>query len=218
MPQNYNREYYLKNKDKFLEWQRKHRLLHKEKIHANRIQYESNPEVNKRINELKRKGRQKTENQIHLKEYRRRSEVKRKARERIKLKRLLTNDIYGKQYYQKRKLENPDKLREIWRRWKKNNPRSHCRDSFEVQMAMNRVRLRDNNTCQWYGCGLKHKATQIHVHHIFPRSEYPDLELVEQYMICYCIEHHAQFHAARGDIYSKLILPNYQERKIIDYE
>lgn len=83
---------------------------------------------------------------------------------------------------------------------------------LDLQFAMNRVRIRDNNTCQWYGCGLQHKITEVHVHHIFPRNEYPELELIEQYMICYCAEHHAQFHAMRGDHYHKFIK---NSRKII---
>lgn len=108
----------------------------------------------------------------------------------------------------KRWLAKPEtkiKRRIYDRRWRMENPRSARYGSYELQDAMNSVRRRDDNTCQWYRCGLKHKATKIHVHHIFPRAEHPELELVEQYMICYCAEHHAQFHAARGDSYSAFI-------------
>jgi len=218
MPQNYNREYYLKNKDKFLVWQRQYRLKNKESVRVNRVRYDS---IYVPLNRDKILARKKQYRLLHpekRKEYNQRPEVLQKQRERVQRKRLLTNSAYDKAYYQKRKLEHPEKLREIWRRAHKNNPRSGSKYSLECQLAMNNVRKRDNNTCQWCGCGLKHKATQIHVHHIFPRAEYPDLELVEQYMICYCVEHHAQFHAARGDIYSKLIAPNYQEREVVDYE
>jgi len=64
---------------------------------------------------------------------------------------------------------------------------------------MNNVRKRDNNTCQWQGCGLTHKQAPVEVNHIFPKSEYPELQLVEQYMICYCLNHHVVWHLYRGD-------------------
>ena len=53
---------------------------------------------------------------------------------------------------------------------------------------------------QWYGCGLTNKEAIIHVHHIFPRKEYPELASVEQYMICYCWEHHNLWHKKRRDV------------------
>lgn len=86
------------------------------------------------------------------------------------------------------------------------NPRSNKHYSIELQSAMSNVRKRDNNTCQWYGCGLTNREAPIHVHHIFPRSEYPELELVEEYMICYCGNHHGLWHRYRGDKCSSLIL------------
>ena len=110
----------------------------------------------------------------------------------------------NKMWYQKNKYKIAIKSRSEGRSGKK--------IPLDLQFAMNRVRIRDNNTCQWYGCGLKHKVTEIHVHHIFPRKEYPELELNESYMICYCAEHHGQFHAARGDYYHKMIK---DQRKLI---
>lgn len=74
--------------------------------------------------------------------------------------------------------------------------------SSEEFVAMMNVRARDNNICKWYGCNSI-KNTQIH--HIFPRSEYPELRCVEKYMICYCKPHHKQWHQARGDKYHNLI-------------
>jgi len=88
--------------------------------------------------------------------------------------------------------------------WRKDNPRSSRDYSIELQVAMNNVRKRDKNTCQWQGCALTHREVPIHVHHIFPRNEYPDLELIEQYMICYCLNHHGQWHRYRGDPVAKL--------------
>ena len=61
----------------------------------------------------------------------------------------------------------------------------------EVIQAMERVRIKQGNTCQWYGCGSK---IDIEVHHIFPRREYPQLAIDERYMICYCDEHHMKWH------------------------
>ena len=104
-------------------------------------------------------------------------------------------------------LNNKQANVEYKREWAKANPRSgNSKDSIELQIAMNNVRKRDNNTCQWYGCNLTHRQAPIHVHHIFPRSEYPELELIEQYMICYCANHHGLWHRYRGDYYANLIL------------
>jgi len=106
------------------------------------------------------------------------------------------------QYY----LNNRDKLIQYQAQWDKENPRSGAGLSYELQDAMNNVRIRDKNTCQWHGCGLTSRQVSIHVHHIFPRNEYQELELVEQYMICYCANHHGLWHRYRGDYYSELIL------------
>jgi len=114
-----------------------------------------------------------------------------------------------KDYKRKKDLEyyhrNPDKFKARQRIYRRENPRSGAGMSYDLQDAMNNVRLRDRNTCQWQGCGLTSKQTSIHVHHIFPKSEYPDLELVEQYMICYCANHHSYWHRMRGDPYSEMI-------------
>jgi hypothetical protein len=78
--------------------------------------------------------------------------------------------------------------------------RSGYSDDMELFLRMNKVRKRDNNTCQWYKCGKSPKdKVIIHVHHIFPRSEYPELMYEEKYMICYCRFHHALWHESRGD-------------------
>ena len=197
----YNKDYYKKNKKMFLEWQRKYRLLHKEHVQQNRRRYDSKNRI--RINELKKQWRLK--NNQHYKAQKSKDDVKyyQKHKERIL--------VYAKQHSQLPHIKA--RRSDLARIWRKNNPRSNRSLYPELQEAMNNVRIRDKNTCQWQGCGLKHKATQVHVNHIFPRSEYPDLELIEQYMICYCVEHHAQFHAARGDVCSKLILPRNQEEE-----
>ena len=67
-------------------------------------------------------------------------------------------------------------------------------------IAENNVKKRDNWSCRWYGCKRsKYNHNTIHVHHIFPISEYPELKYREEYMICYCKEHHREFHEKRGD-------------------
>jgi len=77
-----------------------------------------------------------------------------------------------------------------------------------MQIAMNNVRKRDKNTCQWYNCGLTHRQAPIQVHHIFPRSEYPQFLSIEKYMICYCANHHLMFHYYRGDSFASNFLKN----------
>jgi hypothetical protein len=100
---------------------------------------------------------------------------------------------------------------ETYKKYKRENPQSGHLGYPELYEAMMNVRFRDNNTCQWQGCGKKHwrgKVT-VHVHHIFPRSEYPDYELVEKYMICYCKEHHIEWHEKRGDLNAVNILKSH---------
>jgi len=110
-----------------------------------------------------------------------------------------------RQYARKHRNKNRDRINEHKREYARNNPRSGTNYSIELQIAMNNVRKRDNNTCQWQNCGLTHKETTIHVNHSFPRSEYPELELIEKYMICYCRKHHGIWHEYRGDNYSHMI-------------
>jgi hypothetical protein len=80
----------------------------------------------------------------------------------------------------------------------KEYPRSSRHGSLQEYVAMMNVRLRDKNHCKWYGCNKS--IRNIHVHHIFPRSEYPELREIERYMICYCDQHHKKWHDARGDV------------------
>lgn len=125
---------------------------------------------------------------------------------------------YNKEYYEK----NKDKIAEYTKRHnqipevktrrnelarirRRNNPTSNRSGSIELQITMNNVRRRDNNTCMWQGCGLSFKQAPIHVHHIFPRSKYPELELVERFMICYCANHHGLWHMYKGDNYHHFI-------------
>ena len=108
----------------------------------------------------------------------------------------------GSHYYFFLKKPDPEYRKRVYeynKIWLKTYPRTRRHHSFELQLAMNNVRKRDNNTCQWYGCDLTYKETTIQVNHIFPISEYPELELIEEYMICYCKKHHALFHGYRGD-------------------
>ena len=123
-----------------------------------------------------------------------------------------------KRYYKKHHIKNKEKrnaFNKIWReknpdyqsKWRKENPRSSNKYSIDLQEAMNNVRIRDKNTCKWYKCGLSFRNAPIQVHHIFPRNEYPDLELIQNYMICYCANHHWLWHKYRGDSCARLIIP-----------
>ncbi|MDX1372212.1 MAG: hypothetical protein R3321_07060 [Nitrososphaeraceae archaeon] len=77
--------------------------------------------------------------------------------------------------------------------------RSSNNGDLFLWVSMNRVRKRDNNSCKWFGCKNNYLNNSIHVHHIFPKSEYPHLKYIEDYMICYCKQHHKEWHKARGD-------------------
>jgi len=91
---------------------------------------------------------------------------------------------------------------------RRKNPQSNRRGTIELQIAMNNVRIRDKQTCQWQNCNLTFREVPIHVHHIFPTNEYPEYETVEKYMICYCANHHGFWHRYRGDNYSEFIGSN----------
>ena len=123
----------------------------------------------------------------------------------------------------KRKKEWDEEHREYRRKYQREyrliNPRSrHYQDDIELQLAINNVKKRDKNTCQWYGCGLTHREAPIHVNHIFPISEYPELKHIERYMICYCANHHALFHRYRGDFYYKMISPSLSLNELKELE
>jgi len=179
-----NREWKIKNRERMLAQKKEYHLKNRDEI-------------------LERKKQYRLNNQEKLQEYNRRPDVMKKARERVLKKRIATNYAYDRAH---NKLpEVKARRNETSKIWKKNNPRSANHGSYELQDAMNNVRVRDNNTCQWQGCGLTFREAPIHVHHIFPKSEYPDYELVEQYMICYCLNHHWMWHKYRGDNYAKLL-------------
>ena len=100
--------------------------------------------------------------------------------------------------------------------WRAENPRSGAGYTIEEQIAMNQRRKIDNNQCQWQIknpetgkskiCGIKHsKKNSIHVNHIFARSKYPKLRADPRYMICFCVEHHYQWHHAKKDPFALMI-------------
>lgn len=81
------------------------------------------------------------------------------------------------------------------------NRRSNNKSDLFLAVAQYNVRKKYNNKCQWYNCNKTPLHTEIHVHHIFPVSEYPELKYLEGYMITYCKNHHAYWHQMRGDHY-----------------
>lgn len=163
--------------------------------------------------EYKKKYRELPTTITYMKQYRKSTKGKiSRNKYNISNKAKQTQKIYYKNNLQKIKenqqqyyIKNTEYLKQQARKWRKENPRSSKQYSLELQESMNNVRLRDKNTCQWFNCGLKYREAEIHVHHIFPRNEYPELELIEQYMICYCANHHGLFHRYRGDWYSEMI-------------
>ena len=65
-----------------------------------------------------------------------------------------------------------------------------------VERAKKQARVRDNSMCQWYGCSYKSEA----VHHIYSETAYPQWKSKLWNLICYCRDHHAEFHRAKGEI------------------
>lgn len=153
------------------------------------------------------KGKIKKANRIY--DQKNRKEIQKKQNERR-----AKNPEYYRLKDRQKYWNNPEIPRTRNRKWKKNNPQSSNHYSIELQLAMNNVRIRDKNICQWFGCGLTHREAPIHVHHIFPRSQYPELELIEQYMICYCANHHGLWHRYNGDNVEQLLIsqtPGYED-------
>ena len=214
--------WYQRNKEKEQKRMKEYRSTPEFKVH--RLQKDR--ENRERINELKRKWRN-GEGKIKDKTSKKKSDLKYYSK-------VKNNEEFKKKKYQRAKKyyqNNREKIleysknhaqipevkarrNEMARLRRKSNPQSNRRGSIDLQIAMNNVRKRDHNTCQWQGCGRTFRETPIHVHHIFPVSEYPDYELIEQYMICYCANHHGLWHRFRGDKYSEMIPARYQEDQL----
>lgn len=192
------------------------------------------PEVNEKAKKYQKIYNKKPENKERIKKYEKIYHKKPEVKERQKLYRLKPKNkerqkLYNNRpefkeqqrlYEQKpnvkerhRLYNNKPETKKRNREWKRNNPKSGSCYDMELQDAMNNVRIRDKNTCQWQRCNLTFKQTTIHVHHIFPRNEYPELELIEQYMICYCNFHHGLWHKYRGDSYYEIISARYKKMK-----
>ena len=170
----YNPKYYKENRE-ILRQKQKEYYEKTKHIHAERKKRNYDP-----IKRKERTIREKERSSILSKLWRERNKERRKIYE---------------QEFEKR----PERIA-YRKQWRKENPRSKCSSyPLELEIAMNNVRIRDKNTCQWFNCNLTHREAPIDVHHIFPRSEYPELELIEKYMLCYCLNHHVMFHQFRGD-------------------
>ena len=207
------KRYYANNKEKCKLASKKWREENPEKSKAIYMRYTQKPENKIKLRERVKKWRLK--NREKYKIMKKKSDKRYSSKPEVKQKMKLYKEEYSSkpEVKQKMKLYNKEYINKnrvaVYKQhrvWRYANPRSSRKYSYDLQDAMNNVRIRDNNTCQWYGCGLTFRQVPIHVHHIFPRSEYPELELVEQYMICFCLNHHALWHIYRGDYYGKMIL------------
>lgn len=216
----YSKEYYQKNKEKFLKWQQEYRKKNHDKVLENRRKYDKKNRLHlltlkyqwRKNNLDKYKSQKKKDDKKYYEKMKNDPSFKEKNAIRhhnhyIKNRERILE--YGKQHSQIPEIKA--RKAELTRIRRRNNPQSNRSGTIEIQIAMNNVRLRDHNSCQWQGCKATHRDASIHVHHIFPRSEYPDYEEIEQYMICYCANHHGYWHRMRGDKYSEMIPARYQE-------
>lgn len=195
----------------------KERYKNNPKQRAYQLEYQRNHKV--QVNEASKRWRLKNPDfskrwDINNPEKRKAIQSKYESKpERQEYKRLWENRKYN---------ENPEhrEKKKVWnKRYSRENPRSGMSYSYEEQDAMMERRIWDKNTCQWQGCGLNSRQTSIHVHHIFPKEDYPDLSAIPQYMICYCAFHHAEFHRFRKDPYWKWIAirtGKYAENEVVD--
>jgi hypothetical protein len=195
--------YYLNNKQRILDNQRLKRIINRSQVLLIQKKSRNKHHDSRRLKEIEWKNNNKNYDKIY---YNKNKDLILYNVNKYRKENLQTIRLKKIEYYEKNKskilervkkyaIENADKIIA----YRKANPHSSRSYPLELQFAMNNVRKRDNNTCQWYGCGLTHHDIEIHVNHIFPRSEYPELELIQDYMICYCIMHHIKFHEARGD-------------------
>ncbi len=197
------------------EYVQRQQKIYKSTLEFKQRRLENDQSNRDHINELKRKWRresgreknriskQKSDKKYYAK-IKNDVEFKRKKQEYCKLYREKNKQKiidYGKQY----RKNNFLKEYERHKKYRLEHPRSNHSGSIEEQIVMNNVRIRDKQTCQWHNCNLTFREAPIHVHHIFPKSEYPNLKLIERYMICYCANHHGLWHMYRGDKYYKLI-------------
>jgi len=202
----------LKNQERVKAYRRTHHIINKSRINQHKKEYRlSHPE---KMREYRQIPNVKERDKAYRKIY------KTINREKIKIRRKKHSQLpevrKRKAEYWKIHSQIPEvktRRREQARIRNKLNPKSNRRASYDLQDSMNNVRQRDKQTCQWQGCGLTFREAPIHVHHIFPKSEYPDLELVEQYLICYCGNHHAYWHRMRGDPYHNMIYPSQEYMK-----
>lgn len=116
--------------------------------------------------------------------------------------------LYQKQYYIENKQKVIERVRKYYednkeyintykRMYLKTHPQVGVGFSPELRRAMRRVRKRDENKCKWYNCKSNSDNAVIQVNHIFPRIDYPELQLIENYMISYCVKHHLHWHYMR---------------------
>ena len=64
------------------------------------------------------------------------------------------------------------------------------------EKAKAQARVRDGGMCRWFGCDKR----LDHVHHIVVDPKRPELRYILSNLICYCREHHAKFHEAKGEV------------------
>ena len=193
----YRSEHHLKNRDRINQHKKKYRLLHPDKMRD----YRQRPIIKER-----EKAYRKLYHTINQEKIR----MRQRKHYELNRERILE---YGRQHSKLPHIKA--RKAELERTRRRNNPRSNRSGSIDLQLAMNNVRKRDHNSCKWQGCGLTFRQTPIHVHHIFPVSKHPQFELIEQYMICYCANHHGLWHRFNGDSYSEMIPARYQERHYV---
>ena len=80
---------------------------------------------------------------------------------------------------------------------KRGKPMKKKREPPALTRAKREVRIRDNYTCQYPGCGYYSK--HIDVHHKSKRSQRPDLKFDPSHMICLCRKHHSQTDTKRAE-------------------
>ena len=212
----YDKEYYQKNKEKFLQWQREYRKKNRDSILKNRRKYDKE----NREHQLELKYEWRKNNLVKYKESKKISDKKyyEKVKDTPHYKKIKTD--YQTKYYQENKESKAEynkiyskipevaqRRRELDRARNEKNPEKRLKnnikyldglsqpvsmDRFEYQVALmswtKTVKKLFNNLCQV--CFKK----ADHSHHLFEKAKYPKLALNINNGIPLCTQHHREVH------------------------
>jgi hypothetical protein len=181
----YDKEYYEKNKEKFLQWQREYRVKNRSSILENRRKYDKKNHEH----QLELKYQWRKDNPIKHKESKQKSDhkqwIKNKHNPEFQRKEQLRHAKYSK--------ENPDMMLKNNINHLKKLGLSLNMTHFKIGMALknwSQTIRKDNPLCF---CGEKADVA----HHLFEKQYYPKLMLNVNNGLPLCTRHHDEVHGRK---------------------